>query len=199
MLADLFRTVAEVTLSTSCLVAVLLPLSPYLKKHFTVNCLLIIWLILSARLVIPYSIQFPDSVLRIPVPALSQQENALVNANPEDNGRLNQLSPAPVITPPEQPSQEPGFDLSAKQAETMLVQNIVEVIWAAGAGLYITIHAAGYVLLRRSIRRYSKTVEDKELLDVFESIRHQLKLSGRRISLMIYGKIKSPIDFVGYC
>lgn len=139
MLGDLF----SVSLSMSVVIAALLLLSPLLGKRYAAKWRCFLWLAVAVRLLIPVSVSLPEAPVRIPAVSgtvLSQAQQETV--------------PAEMVSPAErhEPVQAPSKVIRA--------EDVLFLLWAAGAVFFLLRHLIGYVLFRRSLRPWCVPVTE---------------------------------------
>ncbi len=131
MLGNIF----SISLSMSVVIAGLLVLSPLLGKRYAAKWRYFVWLAVAVRLLIPIHFSLPEAPVRIPVVS-----NTAIQ---EMQGEA--FSPAA-------PSKIPTVTPAADPPKSISLQDMLFILWAAGAALFLLRHLAGYVLFRRRIR-----------------------------------------------
>lgn len=131
MLGNIF----SISLSMSVVIAGLLVLSPLLGKRYAAKWRYFVWLAVAVRLLIPIHFSLPEAPVRIPV----------VSNTAIQEMRVDALSPAA-------PSEIPTVTPAANPPKSISLQDMLFILWAAGAALFLLRHLAGYVLFRRRIR-----------------------------------------------
>ena len=158
MAQNLFLDVFRVSLTTSVVIAVLLLLSPLLRKNYTAKWRYFVWLILAVRLLIPFSLSLPQTPIKItPV-----SQNILFNVPRQNIGSspyVNQVA-APETdraseTTPAAPSA--STESSAPSASRTITMNeILAIVWVLGITFFMLYHFIGYFLFKKSVLRFSR-------------------------------------------
>lgn len=134
MLGNLF----SISLSMSAVIAVLLLLSPVLSKRYTAKWRYFVWLAVAVRLLIPVHFSLPEAPVRIP-----SVSNAAVQEMQVE---------APFAAAPSGIPHEAVPTPAANVSKSISLQDILFILWAAGAGSFLLWHLMGYLLFRRKIR-----------------------------------------------
>ncbi len=178
-MAELFVTVAGISVGTSVLIAILLFVSPRLAKRYPARSLCAVWLVLALRLLIPATFRLPAPV-SIPVPELGgygKQTVAAPDTPAEAAGVSAPASPAPGQKDASGPAGEP-----ARTGPT--AGDVLVAVWAAGALTFAAVRLTGYALLRRRVRRTAAPVDDAAAQRVFREVLSGMRIPEGRVALL---------------
>lgn len=165
----LFQNVAEVTLSSSFLIVVLLLLLPLTHKKYTAKWRYWVWLVLAVRLLVPFSPSLP----RTPIEITSPSQNIVLNVPMQNTIALPLTDHTAVV-------------------RTMTLDEILSIVWVLGIAVFLLYHLAGYFLFKRSVLRFSTPMEDGRTVEVWNETREEMK-AGRNIRLLSCKKVKNPM------
>lgn len=207
-------TFAEVSLSSSLLIALILALSPLLKKRYSMKWRYWAWLLVGIRLLIPFGFGAFAPLVEIPIPAPSvsqpivsrpaQSNQNSFSANSESTGSAvtsaaPQNSGSAAGTVNSQPASNASANNSASSGspasvpptapepagrEALSWRQIVFLVWVTGAVFCLTFHLTGGIAFRCSLRRQKKAPLP-ETEALLQSCCRELKLR-RRVALARY-------------
>ena len=178
VLAEKFIScLGEVSLGVSFLLLAIFALLPLIREKYRAKWCYLLWLALAIRLIIPFNIHIPNAPVKLyrenAQSGLSMQlyedeyalEHELVSEKiPQQNFEHAEVEPAAdasvqqptaeVSAPQpaaEQPAAAAGSELKAK----ISTAELLTIIWAAGAVVYLGIQFACYAKFLRHVRRWA--------------------------------------------
>ena len=134
-MTDLFGQVIEISLSMSVLIVILFVFSKTMHQRYRASVVVLAWLAIALRLVLPWNITLPSAAVTIPVP------QRMVQPLPVGSSFTERLQPE---TEPQLPS--PSFSEHYEKAEenptpatgfSISILQILTVIWIIGMGLSV--------------------------------------------------------------
>lgn len=157
MISQLFLSVVEISLGVSAVLALLLLLSPLLNRFYAAKWKYWVWLVLAIRLLIPFNPQWPQTPVEWTLPTLTVVEDAAggnAPSLPVGSGPENA-----VLGGSSTPSEE-----APRQAHPVTVWDLLAILWAVGAILYLAVHLAGYRRFCKQISRWGIPVEEETVV-----------------------------------
>lgn len=211
-------TLAEVTLTMSAVILLLLALGPVLARQYKIRWRYWAWLAVAVRLVIPVNFSLPNApvVLTPPDPGpvfSAHQVNSGLDATPAPS----HTPPSPTLStaPPSSQTTQPDGDtvspspqaspnntapVSQAPAETdipsisfsLTMGQLLFCLWSAGAAGLTLWHLAAHWRFRRYLRRWAEPVEDRSALTLLETQKVRLGLKSS-VSLAVCAGMDSPM------
>jgi len=180
MLQRIFSDIIEVALITSGVIAILLLLLPFLRRHYTARWRSWVWLLVAVRLLIPYNPSLPQAPIQLAAPA----QHVTVNVPARETTVLPPQMGNPVSSPVATP-------VPITRA-TVPLTTIFSLVWILGIAAFLLYHFMGYFLFRRAVRRFSRPVEDERTLAIWNAVRREMHVA-RPIQLLSCKKVQSPM------
>lgn len=190
MLENLFTTIIEISIASSFAIAILLLVTPFIKKVFAAKWRYIIWLVLAVRLIVPFNLNLPSPPVNLTAPTdvvLFGQPTAAPNAN----------QPAQVMEPQIQAQILP------EQSHVYSLLEILFCIWLLGVAVFILRLFAVYLSFSKKMKRQSEPITNEKIISSFDRLCLELHINKKpRIWLcknscspMMYGFIE-PVLFL---
>jgi len=180
MLQRIFSDIIEVALITSGVIAILLLLLPFLRRHYTARWRSWVWLLVAVRLLIPFNPSLPQAPIQLAAPA----QHVTVNVPARETTVLPPQMGNPVSSPVATP-------VPVMRA-TVPLTTILSLVWILGIAAFLLYHFMGYFLFRRAVRRFSRPVEDERTLAIWNAVRREMHVV-RPIQLLSCKKVQSPM------
>jgi beta-lactamase regulating signal transducer with metallopeptidase domain len=180
MLQRIFSDIIEVALITSGVIAILLLLLPFLRRHYTARWRSWVWLLVAVRLLIPYNPSLPQAPIQLAAPA----QHVTVNVPARETTVLPPQMGNPVSSPVATP-------VPVTRA-TVPLTTILSLVWILGIAAFLLYYFMGYFLFRRAVRRFSRPVEDERTLAIWNAVRREMHVV-RPIQLLSCKKVQSPM------
>jgi len=180
MLQRIFSDIIEVALITSGVIAILLLLLPFLRRHYTARWRSWVWLLVAVRLLIPFNPSLPQAPIQLAAPA----QHVTVNVPARETTVLPPQMGNPVSSPVATP-------VPVTRA-TVPLTTILSLVWILGIAAFLLYHFMGYFLFRRAVRRFSRPVEDERTLAIWNAVRREMHVV-RPIQLLSCKKVQSPM------
>jgi bla regulator protein BlaR1 len=180
MLQHVFSNIIEVTLITSGVIAILLLLLPFLRRHYTARWRSWVWLLVAVRLLIPFNPSLPQAPIQLAAPAQHVTVNVPVRETTVLPPQMGNPVSSPVATP-----------VPVTRA-TVPLTTILSLVWILGIAAFLLYHFMGYFLFRRAVRRFSRPVEDERTLAIWNAVRREMNVV-RPIQLLSCKKVQSPM------
>lgn len=166
-MSDFLITLAEITLTMSAVILLLLLLGPLLSRRYAIRWRYWAWLALAARLLIPVNLSLPEAPVRLEAPS----DRVVYTAPPAVSAPAPVSTPAPAVTaapvqPSAAPAPEPQADAPVLQppVRSLTLSQVLFWGWLAGAVLLLLWYLAGYLRFRRYLRRWAKPLEPPRFL-----------------------------------
>ncbi|MGI5930878.1 M56 family metallopeptidase [Pseudoflavonifractor sp.] len=213
-------TLAEITLTMSAVILLLLALGPVLARRYKIRWRYWVWLAVAVRLLIPVNFSLPNAPVVLtppdPGPFLSEpkpQASGGMDATPVPSHPLpsptlsiappsSQTTPAGSNTasPSPQASADNTVPVSQAPAETdipsisfsLTAGQLLFCLWLAGAAGLTLWHLASHWRFRRYLRRWAEPVEDTSALAQLETQKTRLGLKAS-VSLARCTGVGSPM------
>ena len=215
VLAEKFIScLGEVSLGVSFLLLAIFALLPLIREKYRAKWCYLLWLALAIRLIIPFNIHIPNAPVKLyrenAQSGLSMQlyedeyalEHELVSekipqqnfehAEGESAADASVQQPTAEVSAPqpaaEQPAAAAGSELKAK----ISTAELLTIIWAAGAALYVGVQLACYINFFRYVSRWASPPKNEATRRIFESCTRKM-CAGVRLSLAVCSGIESPM------
>ncbi|WP_164914419.1 M56 family metallopeptidase [Aminipila luticellarii] len=187
MIENLFWNTIRVSVTTSAVIVLLLLLQPLIHRHYNAKWRYFVWLILAVRLLIPFSPSLPQTP--VPIMQIPQQvEFKLPVQNNMDSPPKN--DPTDVGKGEENTAISPS--VSSPIPNKMSLGEKACTVWVLGMSFFLLYHLTGYFILKKSIVRFSKTVEEEHTAELWREVKKEMNRE-RNIPLLIYKKGQSPM------
>ena len=200
MLESLMSNLAEITLSFSVVIALLLLLTPIIGRRYTAKWRYWVWILIAVRMMIPINITIPQASFTVETPRreiiLGVDENQLPDVVPPVDPSLN--SPAPSTEEMEQYQQElqnyqAAMESAKKEAgQVYTLYQILSIVWFSGIGVVLIWQTVLYLFFRRRIRRWSTLPRSPVLQQIFADSIALLEIR-RPVRLAVCPKVSSPM------
>lgn len=211
-------TLAEITLTMSAVILLLLALGPVLAKRYKIRWRYWAWLAVAVRLLLPVNFSLPNAPLVLtppaPGPFLSEskpQASGGIDATPVPSPSL----PSPTLAlsssqttsagsntavPSPQASTDNTVPVSQAPAETdipsisfsLTAGQLLFCLWLAGAAGLMLWQLAAHWRFRRYLRRWAEPVEDPSALALLAARKSRLDLKAS-VSLAVCAGVDSPM------
>lgn len=211
-------TLAEVTLTMSAVILLLLALGPALARRYKIRWRYWAWLAVAVRLLIPVNFSLPNAPVVLtppnPGPVLSSPQ---VSIGSEPTSVPSYPLPSPTLSAAPLPSQTIPVDsdipspspqtssgstapVAQVPAETdipsfslsLTAGQLLFFLWLAGAAGLTLWHLASHRRFRRYLRRWAEPVEDTSALAQLETQKTRLGLKAS-VSLAVCTGVDSPM------
>lgn len=165
-MSDFLITLAEITLTMSAVILLLLLLGPILARRYAIRWRYWAWLAVAVRLLIPFNFSLPEAPVQLETPP----DRVVYTAPPTVS------TPAPVSTDftpvvstaaPVQPAvTQPEATIPAAQpaVRSLTLSQVLFWVWLAGAVLLLLWHLIGYLRFQGYLRRWAKPMEAPHFL-----------------------------------
>lgn len=165
-MSDFLITLAEITLTMSAVILLLLLLGPVLARRYAIRWRYWAWLAVAVRLLIPINLSLPEAPVQLETPP----DRVVYTAPPTVS------TPAPVSTDftpvvntaaPVQPAvTQPEATVPAVQpaVRSLTLSQVLFWVWLAGAVLLLLWHLIGFLRFQSYLRRWAKPMEPPHFL-----------------------------------
>lgn len=165
-MSDFLITLAEITLTMSAVILLLLLLGPILARRYAVRWRYWAWLAVAVRLLIPINLSLPEAPVQLETPP----DRVVYTAPP------NLSTPTPVTTDftpavntaaPVQPDvtqPETAAPTPQPPVQSLTLSQVLFWVWLAGAVLLLLWHLIGYLRFQSYLRRWAKPMEPPHFL-----------------------------------
>lgn len=211
-------TLAEITLTMSAVILLLLALGPVLAKRYKIRWRYWAWLAVAVRLLIPSNFSLPNAPVVLtppdPGPVLSApQVSSVMDATPVPSHPLpsptlsaaplpSQSAPVDSDTVSPSPQVSPNSAVPSPQVSTvpdvpsfslsLTAGQLLFCLWLTGAAGLTLWHLAAHWRFRRYLRRWAEPVEDTSALVQLEKQKTRLGLKAS-VSLSVCAGVDSPM------
>ena len=215
VLAEKFIScLGEVSLGVSFLLLAIFALLPFIRKKYRAKWCYWLWFALAIRLMIPFNIHIPNAPVKLyrenTQSGLSMQlyedeyalEHELVSekipqqnfehAEGEPAGDASVQQPTAEISAPQPAAEQPAAAAGSKLKAKISTAELLTIIWAAGAALYVGVQLACYAKFLRHVRRWASPPKNEATRRIFESCTRKM-CAGVRLSLAVCSGIESPM------
>ena len=165
-MSDFLITLAEITLTMSAVILLLLLLGPILARRYAIRWRYWAWLAVAVRLLIPLNFSLPEAPVQLETPP-----DRVVYTAPPDLSTPAPVSTgfAPVVSTaaPAQPDvSQPEVTVPAPQpaVRSLTLSQVLFWAWLAGAVLLLLWHLIGYLRFQGYLRRWAKPMEPPHFL-----------------------------------
>ena len=204
-MSPLLLTLAEISLSMSAVILLLLLLGPLLERRYQPRWRYWAWLAVSVRLLIPWNPDLPHAPVQVAVPPADQ----VVLARPTPAAPAVDAA-GPVSAPPTAPmpdaSSPPASAPAGSAAEaipapqpaeqqtawTLRLDTVLTALWAGGCIVLLAWHGLGLLRFRHYLRRWSRPLSSPSALAMAEDLTESLGLT-RRPEIRICPGVESPM------
>lgn len=165
-MSDFLITLAEITLTMSAVILLLLLLGPILARRYAIRWRYWAWLAVAVRLLIPLNLSLPEAPVQLETPpdrvvytappAVSTPAPVSTDYTPV----VNTAAPAqPDLTQPEEavPAVQPAV-------RSLTLSQVLFWVWLAGAVLLLLWHLVGFLRFKTYLRRWAKPMEPPHFL-----------------------------------
>ena len=177
MVNALFVPLAVVSASTGVVIAVLLLLTPTLRKSTWAKWRCLVWVLLALRLLLPFQLPAIHAPLAVSLP--DQVLITQAESTPSPGPVPGEASPAPQQRP-----------VSGPQSLSLL--DILSLVWAAGALGFLGFHLVGHLRFRRRLLRCQQRQETPQAEALAQALAKDLGLR-RPIPLVVSCAAPSPM------
>lgn len=165
-MSDFLITLAEITLTMSAVILLLLLLGPILARRYAIRWRYWAWLAVAVRLLIPLNLSLPEAPVQLETPP-----DRVVYTAPPDLS-----TPAPVSTDytpvvstaaPAQPDltqPEEAVPAVKPAVRSLTLSQVLFWVWLAGAVLLLLWHLVGFLRFKTYLRRWAKPMEPPHFL-----------------------------------
>lgn len=215
VLAEKFIScLGEVSLGVSFLLLAIFALLPLIREKYRAKWCYLLWLALAIRLIIPFNIHIPNAPVKLyrenaqsgmSMPLLRDErafehehvsekipQQNFEHAEGEPAADASVQQPTAEVSAPqlaaEQPAAAAGSELKAK----ISTAELLTIIWAAGAVVYLGVQFACYAKFLRHVRRWASPPKNEATRRIFESCTRKM-CAGVRLSLAVCSGIESPM------
>lgn len=203
MLEDILMTAIEISLTTSIAIVAVLIISKISEGKFSAKWRYWIWLLIAARLVLPFNIEFPSAPIKVSVPKYEM----IVTKTPEENiyeiPAEIPLEETPVqenTVPEENPPKAPVFnplpeETPAKEEKlswNFTVLYALGIIWILVGIAVFCYNLFSYLRFVKILSPWNRKVEDEYILELFEEAKI-ITGTEKDIPLFENRLIKSPM------
>ena len=158
-MSGFFNTLAEIALTMSVVILLLLLLGPLLSRRYSIRWRYWAWLAVSVRMLLPVNFSLPEAPVRLepppdrvvwtaPAPAPSP---AAVPSAPPAASPL----PAPEATVPSQETAQ----AAPAPARSLTLSQVLPWVWGSGAVLLLLWHLVGWLRFQAYVRRWARPAE----------------------------------------
>lgn len=213
---SVLRSLISASLIVSPFILLALLTVPLIDKRYAPGGRCRIWLMLMAALCLPLVSVMPKPAFQIELPVAVISEPVVYTLEKPVADMPQDKAPAGAYLPDASTESEPGNptvlkgktdsftsnEPDSKKFSTFLeavkahLPTLLFTLWLLGALALLSLRLGSYLMLRRSVRRWSTDVADEHILKAFEDARTSLGARGRP-GLMSCKKLTSPM-LMGY-
>jgi beta-lactamase regulating signal transducer with metallopeptidase domain len=164
-----FYNLLSLSLSVTPIIILLLSLNPVLKKRYSAKLRYILWIVVSLRMLLPYS--FAN---HIPVLFKAPVKSGILPSASVTVGQISKIAPVNL------------------QKVNDSFGEVLFVIYVVGVILYFAYVIFSYIGFRRDILRWSKNSSNYEIQTILEDEKIKLNIK-RNVLILISKKVSSPM------
>ncbi|MCI9078584.1 MAG: M56 family metallopeptidase [Lachnospiraceae bacterium] len=179
-----------ISVQCSLVILVMLLLTPFLNRHYISNWKYWVWILLAARLVLPFNSgnakDFINKVIQEESQGSMEYKNGITDSRKGQDWRTGRI----VIEIPERMTTP----VAAKYPEIssgITLLGLVVFIWIAGIIIFISVHLASYIYYRKQIAENGRVAEDQDILGQIQALGHELHIR-HPIHAVIFKGTQSP-------
>lgn len=191
MIADLFLSVLEISMSASLIIAVLLLLAPLLDKRYAAKWKYWLWIFLALRLVIPYSGNEGKSVIDI-LSQMKMQDTREADEKDTEFPSGQAEPPRRIIVEIPQPLTDPITVLPEKSKTGVTVLDIIAFIWMSGGVVFLAVHLISYLRFKQQVSGKGRLIKDTQILRQMFRLKRELHIRAS-IPIVTYAGAVSPM------
>ena len=201
-MAQLFETILQISLSTAAVIGVLLLLVPLWQKRYSARWRKAIWLIIAVRLLIPFSLELPQTPVQMNVDlqATPAWQAAVTDDAVTDGESVNTTDNA--VQTVNHTAQDNGAvvsDVTVAKETQISRGELWALVWMVGAVVFLLAHGAQYAVFRRRVLCNAQPLPEQETVLQQASdglnLRHypNVLLSSKAHGPMLIGFVRSAI------
>ena len=193
LLESLFRTLLEISLPMTAVVALLLLLRPLLQKHYRAKWMYWVWLLLAVRLIVPVNIPLPEAPIAVSNPGMTiyQRDTNRTLPGHSDLVLLTPEKHADVVRQEAMQASmvaDPAGDGAQNEYRPLItLSQSLALLWVAGFCAVLLWEGVSYARFRRRVRRWQSPLEDAR----FEALKAEIGVT--RLALAQCSAISSPM------
>lgn len=189
---SLFLFILKTSLTASCIVILILLIKKLFGRHMDVHFHYYIWFLLLLKLILPYNIESPYSILNVMKPIQWQEKNETLIEEPQTqplyqiveqkqqfNIHNESDSPAPVIS-----------DVQFPLDKSLDFLQVLAVVWLFGCILVSSTTIFSRIVFEKRLHK-NKDYANESILSLLESIRKKMNIK-RNIPIIFDKKVNSP-------
>ena len=159
-MSDFLITLAEVTLTMSAVILLLLLLGPMLSRRYAIRWRYWAWLAVAVRLLIPFNLSLPEAPVQLKTPP----DRVVYTAPPVPSSLPTQATSSPAATPSASapPSASTPPDTIAPGAKpvqsgpTLTLSQALFWVWLTGAVLLVLWHLIAWLRFQSYLHRWAR-------------------------------------------
>ncbi len=166
-MAQLFETILQISLSTAAVIGVLLLLVPLWQKRYSARWRKAIWLIIAARLLMPFSLELPQTPVQMNVDlqATPAWQAAVTDDAVTDGASVNTTDNAvQTVNYTAQDNAAVVSDVTVAEEMQLSRGELWALVWLVGAVLFLLVHGVQYAVFRRRVLRNAQPLPEQDVL-----------------------------------
>lgn len=188
-MSEFLLTLAEITLTMSAVILLLLLLSPLLARRYSVRWRYWAWLAVAVRLLIPFNLSLPQAPVQLETPPDRVVYTAPAVPSPQPTAVSRPTVPSTSAAPTSPSSDLREEPTSARPVKALTASQVLFGVWLAGAVLLLLWHLTSYLRFRRYLRRWAQPMQPPAFLP---DLKKQLGLT-QPVRLLTCPGISSPL------
>lgn len=191
MVADVFLSILETSISVSLIIVLLMMLAPFLNKRYAAKWKYWIWIFLALRLIIPFNGTNGMSV----IDALAQMKDMAVlkTGNSGSDILLEQTTvPRRVIIEVPAQMSVPLAAHSENDHNGITPLDIVAFVWMAGGMIFMSAHLISYLCYKRQVSKDGVIVKEPGILRQLFEVKRKLHIKCT-VRIVEYSEADSPM------
>ncbi len=170
----MIKSLIEVSLTTSVIIAVLLVSIPLVSKRYSPKCRYWIWFFIAVRLIIP--VNFSIAKAPVTIPALIQ---------PINNTPIKITSNQGIVI------TSTGGITTKVEHSGLISNNLLVLVWLIGIVLFLFWHISSHLIFCKGLKRFGKSA-DEQILKILNEIKNKFNIK-RNIRILICKRLSSPM------
>ena len=194
----MFINILEVSFFVSIIIIVILIMSNFLNKKYSIKWRYFIWLGLSIRLIIPFNYHFEETPVKITIPK-NIETNLQTIETAKDSQPINEVDTQQSDIKKNININNSKYVVNKNETTTLKKSlskvpliNILVWCYVVGAIIFISYQLIIYNILKISIIRSSRIIKEKDIIDICNNIKLELGIK-KIIFIQLNQKLESPM------
>jgi len=171
------------SLVMAILIVLLFIINAIFAKKIAANIRYFMWVVIMLGLLLPFRPTIGDGIIDIPDFTATLIEITEPQMPEIDSVITQELPEMPLETPEQGVEGRMGISF----------QMFAFIIWGTVATGIVWYHVFQYIRFQRSIKRWGELEEDTHTLELFEHVKQEMSLEGRKVKLVVCGFVTTSM------